>query len=264
MRIDRLNLLDQYVQEKGSATIYEIADHFNISVNTARRDISSLISKGKFQKVYGGVSILENAAPSYAQRNTEHLEEKKQIGQLAATLADNNMVIFLDSGSTTPYTLEYLAQKENITVVTYSLSVLWEAAQYPSLRVIALGGLFNHKTASFSGAQALDELSHINIHMAFLAATSVSLQYGLSNYSYNEAEIKQQVAKYCSRVVLLADHSKFGHIAVKSFFPFEKLSGVVTDRCPPPEFMKVIQERKITLLYPGFSNRDDCLNDKFS
>ena len=52
-------------------------------------------------------------------------------------------------------------------------------------------------------------------------------------------------------MILMADHSKFGLVGVRSFFPFERLSGIVTDECPPDEFLPVIQKNHIRLLYPG-------------
>ena len=136
MRIERLKLLEQYVQEKGVATITDISEHFNTSTNTARRDIAALIHQGGFKKVYGGISVEESTATPYIQRKTEHLHEKQLIGKLASTLVDDNTVVFLDSGSTTPHVLEGLSQKKNITVITYSLSVLCEAAKYPLLNII--------------------------------------------------------------------------------------------------------------------------------
>ena len=252
MRIERLRLLEQYVQDKGSATIADISENFHISTNTTRRDIAILIGKGGFKKVYGGIAVEEelSAAP-YTQRKSVHFQEKQSIGSLAATLVEDNTVIFLDSGSTTPHILESLSFKQNITVITYSLSVLCEAAKYPSLNIIGLGGFFNHSTQSFSGHTVIDELSQLNIHTIFISATCVSVHHGLSNYSFQEAEIKQSVTRSCSQVILMADHSKFGLVGVRSFFPFERLSGIVTDECPPDEFLPVIQKNHIRLLYPG-------------
>lgn len=254
MKTERLNLLTQYVQKKGAVTITEICEQFDVSVNTARRDIAALISKGEFKKVYGGIAVEDVTSSPYIQRKSLHISEKQSIGQLASTLVENNMVVFLDSGTTTPCILEYLAAKENITIVTYSLPVLCEAAKYPSLCVIALGGLFDHVTQSFSSQAIASELSQLNIHLAFISATCISIKYGLSNYSYQEAVTKQIVTNCCSKVILLADHSKFGLVAVRSFFPFEKLTGLVTDCLPPQEFLRVIEENQIKLLYPGSSD----------
>lgn len=251
MRIERLRLLEQYIQEKGSATIADISENFHISTNTTRRDIAILIGKGGFKKVYGGIAVEEFTAAPYTQRKSVHLQEKQSIGELAATLVEDNTVIFLDSGSTTLHILESLTLKQNITVITYSLSVLCEAAKYPSLNIIGLGGFFNHSTQSFSGRTVIDELSQLNIHTIFMSATCVSILHGLSNYSFQEAEVKQSVTNSCSRVILMADHSKFGLVGVRSFFPFERLSGIVTDKCPPDEFLPAIRENHIRLLYPG-------------
>lgn len=112
-------------------------------------------------KVYGGVSA-GNRSPSVipiSERSMRNDRAKQAIGRLAATLVQDNMSIFLDSGSTTMRILPYLADKQNVTVITHSLMALYEAAKYPSLHVIALGGMYNWVTSSFVGANTLDELS---------------------------------------------------------------------------------------------------------
>jgi DeoR family myo-inositol catabolism operon transcriptional repressor len=53
----------------------------------------------------------------------------------------DDMSVFLDSGSATPHVLPPLAQKRNITVVVAQLAALVEASGYPSLHIIALGGV---------------------------------------------------------------------------------------------------------------------------
>lgn len=257
MKVERIRLLEEYIRSKGMASIPEITKEFNISINTARRDITALLSNKQFKKVHGGVSVVDLDAPPYAQRRDLDLSQKQAIGLLAAQLVSDNMVIFLDSGSTTPHILAGLKHKSNITVITYSLSVLIEACKYPHLSIIGLGGIFNHKTASFSGHTILEEITQLNIQLAFMSATAVSLQYGLSNYSYQEAEIKMVVAKNSSRIILVADHSKFGHAAVRSFLPFSQLQGIVTDMLPPKEFISAIEDNHIQLIYPGQKREDE-------
>ena len=181
---------------------------------------------------------------------------KQAIGRLAATLVQDNMSIFLDSGSTTMRILPYLADKQNVTVITHSLMALYEAAKYPSLHVIALGGMYNWVTSSFVGANTLDELSKMAINLVFLASTGVTLERGLTNTTYFEVEVKQTVARQNKNLVLMADHTKFGHDALLTFCNFEDLSAVVTDQPLPPEYNAVIAQHGIRLLTPEASDLD--------
>lgn len=252
MRLDRLNEMEQYVLDHGSSSLDELCQHFSVSMNTVRRDIADLVLRGHLKKVYGGVSAGTRppAAIPISERSMRNDRAKQAIGKLAASLVPDNTSIFLDSGSTTLRILPYLAEKQNVTVITHSLMALYEAAKYPSLHVIALGGMYNYVTSSFVGANTLDELSKMAINLVFLASTGVTLERGLTNTTYFEVEVKQTVAKQNKNLVLMADHTKFGHDALLTFCNFEDLSAVVTDQPLPDSYMAAIERLGIRLLTP--------------
>lgn len=252
MRLDRLNDMEQYVLEQGTSSLEELCQHFNVSMNTVRRDLADLVQRGRLKKVYGGVSAGAHA-PSVipmSERFNRNGMAKQAIGRLAASLVQDNMSIFLDSGSTTMRILPYLADKQNVTVITHSLMALYEAAKYPSLHVIALGGMYNAATSSFMGSNTLDELSKMAINLVFLAATGVTLERGLTNTTYFDVEVKQTVAHQNPNLVLMADHSKFGHNALLTFCNFENLTAVVTDQPLPESYQSTIARCGIRVLTP--------------
>lgn len=258
MRLDRLNDMEQYILEHGSSSLEELCQHFNVSMNTVRRDIADLVQRGHLKKVYGGVST-GNRPPAVipiSERSICNDRAKQIIGKLAATLVQDNTSIFLDSGSTTMRILPYLAEKQNVTVISHSLMALYEAAKYPSLHVIALGGMYNWVTSSFVGANTLDELSKMAINLVFLASTGVTLERGLTNTTYFEVEVKQTVARQNKNLVLMADHTKFGHDALLTFCNFEDLTAVVTDLPLPEPYQNVIAQRGIRLLTPDSEELD--------
>lgn len=260
MRIDRLNLIEQYVVQMGTASLEELASSFHVSINTIRRDVKELLDRGVLQKVYGGVAVKNHVAQAVlplpmSVRSGQLLDAKQKIGQLASTLVSDNCSIFLDSGSTTPHILQHLAQKTRVTVITHSLTALCEAAKYPNLNVIALGGVYNPTTASYVDISSLDALSRMTIDTIFIAATGVSLENGLTNTTFLEAEIKRLVVHRGKRVVLLADHTKFDHSSIITFCDFSELSCVVTDCMPNQRYLDDMQAHDIRLLCPDAESK---------
>lgn len=217
MRIDRLNMIEQYVIQCKTASLEELATHFGVSMNTIRRDVRQLLERGALEKVYGGVTIKTSQHVQlplpYAIRASRNIAEKQEIGRLASELVSDNASIFIDSGSTTPTILAHLATKSNVTVISHSLSALYEASKYPNLNVIAL-------------------------------------ENGLTNTTYLEAEMKRIVIRRSRGAVLMADHSKFDSSSIITFCKFEDLSCVVTDTLPPQRYIDAMRINQIRLLCP--------------
>jgi DeoR family myo-inositol catabolism operon transcriptional repressor len=257
VRQDRLNEMEHYILDHGTASLNDLCQHFHVSMNTIRRDLADLLVGGQIKKVYGGVSaeIHTHAVIPMSERAIRNNSSKQLIGKLAASLVQDGMSIFLDSGSTTLRILPHLVDKKNVTVITHSLMAMYEAARNPFLNIIALGGMYNNSTCSFVGSNTLDELSKMAIDLVFLGATGVTLERGLTNTTYFEAEIKQSVARRNKNLVLTADYSKFGHNALLSFCNFENLSAVVTDQALPDEYESVASQIGIRILSPTSSVR---------
>lgn len=252
MRLDRLNSMEQYILEKGTASLEDLAGHFSVSLNTVRRDISELLERGQIKKVYGGVAALnvKTLLPLPVRAERQH-QEKQAIGRFAASLVKDHSTIFLDSGSTTVNILPYLAEKSGITVITHSLSALYEAAKYPEISVIALGGQYSSPTSSYVGANTLELISNLSIDTVFIAATGVSIENGLSNNTYFEAEIKRCVTRRSKNTILLADHTKFDRDALISFCELSRLSAIVTGEPLSAAYERFAEENHIALHYAG-------------
>lgn len=250
MRLDRVNEMEQYVLRRGTASLEELSGEFQISLNTVRRDVTALLTRGRIRKTYGGVAALESAGPvPMTVRAAKNREGKQRIGALAAGLVSDGQTIFLDSGSTVLAMLPHLAARRDVTIVTHCLCALYEAAKYPNLKVIALGGLYSPSTNSFVGISTLEALDRISVDTVFVAATGVSLDRGLTNTTYFEAEIKQRVVQRGRKVILMADHTKFDSVSTISFYEFKNLAAVVTDQRPAPAYLDVIAANHIQLLW---------------
>lgn len=249
MKISRLNAIEEYVLANQTAGIDELCDVFQVSKNTIRRDLSELESRGRIAKVYGGVTAVtpEDVTPMPI-RSGLNPDGKDRIGMLAADLVEDGDTIFVDSGSTAVCLLRHLSERRGVTVITHSLTALIEAAKYDNLHLISLGGQYNPATSSFVGISALSALSDLRITKAFMGATGVTVESGLSNTTFLEAEIKRNVVAHSSRIILLADSSKLGHEATVSFCRMQNLYALVSDKPLPEKFADFCRAHNIRVL----------------
>ena len=258
MRVKRLEAVEAYIRQVGSVSMQQLCQEFDVSINTIRRDIDALVQKGQVKKVYGGVVALgqteEEGVPvtrelmDFQVRNQEWLEEKSSIGRKAAEFVNHGDTIFLDSGSTTLQMVPYLAEKKNLTVVTYSLPALAALAQYPQIRTVALPGVVLGRTASVVGSSTCRALRQFNCAKAFMGCTGLSLTRQLTNATFEEFEVKQVALEQSKIHYLLADHEKFNHAALMTYGNIADMDYVITNQEPEEEYQRYLQEHTVRLV----------------
>ena len=97
MRAERLNAMEQYILGKETVSLEELSTQFSVSMNTIRRDVMELLSRGNIRKVYGGVSsTLINRPVGFSVRAQKNSRAKQIIGRLASQLVSDGASIFLD------------------------------------------------------------------------------------------------------------------------------------------------------------------------
>ncbi len=251
MKQNRINEMVILLNQKKSISINELCNHFNVSLNTIRRDITELCNQGIASKVYGGIVLNEEKSViPYNMRSVSNLNEKIQLARLASKFIDSNETIYVDSGTTTVNILPYISKKHNLTIISSSLNVYNEAIRFEHLNVIATGGLLYQKTNSFIGMSVIDSINSYHINKAFMAATGVCLESGANNNSYHEAEIKKSVINRCKKIILMVDHTKIDKSASILFCPLESLYAFVTDKKPPQQYIDFFKTHNIECLYP--------------
>ena len=250
MRVKRLEAVEAYIRQVGSVSMQQLCQEFDVSINTIRRDIDTLVQKGQVKKVYGGVVALGKTEENDAlvTRELMGLEEKHRIGRKAAEFVNHGDTIFLDSGSTTLQMVPYLAEKKNLTVVTYSLPALAALAQYPQIRTVALPGVVLGRTASVVGSSTCQALRQFNCVKAFMGCTGLSLTRQLTNATFEEFEVKQVALEQSKVHYLLADHEKFDHAALMTYGQIADLDYLITNQEPEEEYRLYLQENTVTLV----------------
>ncbi|NOZ70496.1 MAG: substrate-binding domain-containing protein [Chloroflexi bacterium] len=154
---------------------------------------------------------------------------KRTIGHTAAHFVNEGDTIILDSGVTTAYLASALRGKENITVITNSQSVLETLAKEKGITLISSGGLMRHESQSFVGPGAEAAFRDLRADKAFISATGISFDFGLSNTNMEEAAVKQAMINAAKEVILLADYSKIGVESLIKIAPLEKVHTLITD-----------------------------------
>ncbi len=250
MKTVRLDAMEQYILQNEQVSIQDLQEHFDVSVNTLRRDLEELETRGHVTKVYGGAAARTPASLiSMPRRFQMNVPDKRLIGELAASVVPDGTTIFIDSGSTTYNIIRHLGSKKGLTLVTHSLIAINEASRLKEINTISLGGIYNASLGAFVGISSLDSIRTLSVKVAVMAATGVSIKRGLTNTTYFEAEIKRVIASNCEKIILMVDHTKFDHDAMITYAPLERVGTVVTDAPPSAKYMEFFKKHNIAVLY---------------
>ncbi len=254
MRTKRIELIQQFINEKKSVSIDELCEHFQVSKNTVRRDIDTLVKSNLVTKVHGGVTALEDSSivPElipYEKRHIVALDEKDTICRLAADCIENGDIIFIDTGTTCLNIVDYISHKK-CTILTNSLQVCLKSVPYPNLTVIVLSGTLKRETFSFVGNTVTDYIKMYNIKKAFMACSGLSVENGVTNASTEEYLIKKVVTENCHMLYLLADHSKFDHFALMTYCSISQLDYLITNKEVPTRYLESFASNNVSVITP--------------
>ena len=241
-----LSLLTQ----QGRLSVAEIVSQFSISEATARRDLESLASQGKAQRVHGGVIAVEQAPPEspILEREREQSEEKILIGHAAASLVGNHETVFLGSGTTVLEVARNLRNHKNLTVITNSLPVLNILAGRKEITVISLGGMLRTSELSFIGHITEQALMEVRADKVFMGTRGVSLEHGLTNDYLQETLTDRAIIKSGREVIIVADHTKVNRVSTALLAPLASMQTFVTDSQADKKFVQALKKQGIHVI----------------
>ena len=146
MNEQKLKRIEDYVEEHDNVSMTALCNEFNISMSTLRRAVTVLCERGTINKSYGCVyTTSKRKFMPFHLRASLNTEAKKEACRYAAQLIQENDIIYLDSGSTTCYILDYVSHLKNITVITGNIDIIIKALALDNVTVFVLPGLLNKK-----------------------------------------------------------------------------------------------------------------------
>ncbi len=216
----------------GRVDVLDLAQTFDVTPETIRRDLTSLERAGVLRRVHGGALATEliGFEPALAAREAVLTAEKVDIARAAlAHLPEHEGAIALDAGSTTYQLAVLLPGDRPLTVVTNSLPIASVLAAKPALTVHLVGGRVRGRTLATVGDAAVGYVNHVHVDVAFLGINGFSLARGLTTPDAAEAAVKSAFVSSAQRRVLLADHTKFGHDHFAHVADLDQVDVLVSD-----------------------------------
>jgi DeoR/GlpR family transcriptional regulator of sugar metabolism len=239
----RRALILEEVRRHGGARVNELTRKLNVSDMTVRRDLDALARQGVLEKVHGGAVPVSEASthePGFEAKSSLEPTAKEDIARAAAVMAVPGSSIALSGGTTTFALARHLLEVPNLTVVTNSVRVadVFHTAQRtaggtrpanPGAATVVLTGGVRTPSDSLVGPVADSAIASLHFDLLFLGVHGISPEAGLSTPNLAEAETNRRLVGSARRVVVVADHTKWGTIGLSSFASLQQVDTLVTD-----------------------------------
>ncbi|WP_068674992.1 DeoR/GlpR family DNA-binding transcription regulator [Oceanobacillus sp. Castelsardo] len=228
---ERRQNIKELVLEKKGVKVAELAEMFDVTDETIRRDLNVLEKEGVLLRGYGGAFIqtgVENVIDSDI-RQSVYIENKKKIAVICDTLIQNGDVIFFDTSTTAYYVAEQIVNKR-LTVLTNSLRITNLLSKQPNIRLVCIGGHYNKSEMGFFGLNAFRSLGDYYVDKSFVSCRSLSIENGITESIEETAALKIKAIERSKECYIIADYTKFENTSFLKISGYGSITGIITDK----------------------------------
>jgi DeoR/GlpR family transcriptional regulator of sugar metabolism len=239
---ERQNLIAQRLATHGRVLAGDLAQEFNVSEHSIRRDLAALAEAGICKRVYGGaISVAPVRGDDDAQ--SQQVDRKHSLGLAAAALIKSGQHIFMDGGTTNASISSAIDHNLAVSITTNSPAIAIELEKLPLADVILLGGRLHKATGSTVGLTAIQQLSNFNFDLCFLGACAIDAIKGVTAFDMDDAEFKRTVVSRSGQIVVAVTNEKLSSIAHYQVASCEELGVLVVEKDAPAERLGPIQAK---------------------
>jgi DeoR/GlpR family transcriptional regulator of sugar metabolism len=229
----RQELILDEIRRSGAVQVHALVTRLGVSDMTVRRDLDVLAKRGLVEKVYGGATSVVGRSleePGFEAKSVRALPQKEAICARAAGLIRPGTAIGISAGTTTWTFARFLDDVPGLTVVTNSIRVA-DALQRTGRtdRTVVLTGGVRTPSDALVGPVAVQTLRALHLDIVFLGVHGMAEGPGFTTPNLNESETDRALVEAGRRLVVLADHTKWGIVGISTIADLNEAHVLVTD-----------------------------------
>lgn len=243
----QLAILD-YIRERGTLSVVELALGLHVSDETIRRDAKILEHSGQVLKLHGALALPHMAGEApFERRMRENSEVKRAIAKRACQFVEDGDSLMIDTGTTTSIFAQELRVKRGLTIVTNSSDVARTLATVNGNRVYMAGGELKGDNGAAFGDIAVEFFSWFKVKHAFISIAAIDPKCGGFDAELDEANIACQALKQADHRVIMTDSSKFTKTALVQVCDFHEFNRLITNEMPSQELTMALEKAGVAI-----------------
>jgi DeoR/GlpR family transcriptional regulator of sugar metabolism len=252
---ERRQKILEMLQKQGSVIAKDLSEHFKMSIDSIRRDLTIMEEQRLLQKTYGG-AIAHSPAPkvrtlpkSESERYGEGAPHQNAISKLAASFIKKHDTVFIGGAGIHFGMLKYLPSDFPFTVITNSIKIAESVRKWNNIDSFLIGGKLRAESAgSIIDVLAIEMISKFTIDICFLTGGGIA-STGISTATPEGAAFARAVSQVSHNKICLAPHEKVGHRMFVVSVPIENIDVMITDRAAPETAIFEIEKRQVKVIF---------------
>ena len=227
----------EIIRQDGFISIKQIMSMFDISRFSAMRDLDELEKQGLIVRQRGGASIEQSDTLlsqfnelSTRDKQYNRREQKKRICKYASNLINDGSNIYIDSGTTVLYLLDYIKDRE-VNIITPNTMLLNYVPDNFKGKIILLEGEYYPKYECVGGSITGMSILKYHFDYAFLTANGIDFNNKeVCGFVIPFSENKNLVMNRSNHVELLIDYSKKDIKGLRTWAHFDDFDHIYIDK----------------------------------
>jgi DeoR family transcriptional regulator, glycerol-3-phosphate regulon repressor len=225
----------EIARREGKVTVERLAEHFGVTLQTIRRDLTELAELGRLERVHGG-AILPSGTTNiaYEERRSLNHDAKAAIARACAARVPHDISVFLNIGTSTEAVARELLHHRNLLVVTNNIHVSNILMANTESEIIVTGGSLRRSDGGLVGKVAADTIGAFKFDLAVIGCSAIDPDGDLLDFDIHEVGVSQAVLRQSRRAFLVTDHSKLARSAPARIASLADIDAFFTDEPLPP------------------------------
>ena len=235
------------VREHGSLRTEALAERFDTTLQTVRRDVARLTEAGVLERFHGGVRAIDSHSrnTAYTERQRSHAQAKQRIARTVAAAIPPGSSLFMNIGTTVEAVARELLHHQGLRVVTNNLHVAQTLSANPQCEVVIAGGTVRHEDLGVVGEAALGFIEQFKVDIGLIGISGIDADGTLRDFDMREVMVARAIVAQSRQVWLAADASKFGRAAMIEMAPLKVVHTLFTDTLPEPDFERLLRDQDV-------------------
>lgn len=248
----RLPEILEIARRDGKVTVPELALHFDVTLQTIRRDLSDLAEAGKLERVHGG-AVLPSGTTNigYEARRGLFSDAKARIARACARAIPENISLFINIGTSTEAVARELLHHQNLLVVTNNMNVANILVSNPACEIIVAGGTLRRSDGGLVGPITSQTIERFKFDLAVIGCSALDADGDLMDFDIQEVGVSQTIIERARRTYLVADSSKFKRSAPARIASMSVVDTFFTDRNVPSSLAQRCADWGTTITIAG-------------